>query len=201
MDPPRHRVGTEEAGIICTRQLERLGALWTAAHRPPHRSRDAASHQFERLVEWRGHPPRLRASTSPYDAGVPRFLSDEWIAEMDAAASSAPSLVGVLPDDANITELVIEHVVDDDGDERAYHLVLGTGPARARQGHADTPTITFRQGRATAAAIASGASSAQAAFMAGDLRLGGRVDLLLTHHGALTELDDVFADVRARTEW
>lgn len=132
---------------------------------------------------------------------MPRFLSDEWIAELDAAAKTAPGLVGILPDDAGVSELVIEHVVDDAGDERAYHLVLGAGPARARPGRSDAPTITFRQARSTAAAIASGASSAQAAFMAGDLRLGGRVDLLLAHHGALTALDDVFVDVRARTEW
>lgn len=132
---------------------------------------------------------------------VPVFLSEEWIADLDSAASAAPALVGVLPDDADVDALIIEHVVDDDGTERAFHLVLGQGPARARSGRAEVPTITFSQSRATAAAIASGRASAQSAFMAGDLRLGGRVDLLLAHHGALADLDDVFSEVRARTEW
>jgi hypothetical protein len=132
---------------------------------------------------------------------VVEFLSDEWIAELDSAANAASGLAGALPDDAEIAELVIEHVVDDDGVERAFHLVIGRDRARAVPGRADRPTITFAQDRATAAAIASGSSSAQAAFMAGELRLGGRVDLLLAHHGALAELDDVFADLRARTEW
>ena len=129
------------------------------------------------------------------------FLTDEWVADLDAAASRSAALADVLPDDAEVDRLVIEHVVDDAGTERAFHLVIGRGPARAHRGRAAEPTITFAQDRATATAIASGSSSAQAAFMAGDLRLGGRVDLLLAHHGALTELDDVFADVRARTEW
>jgi SCP-2 sterol transfer family len=132
---------------------------------------------------------------------VPRFLSDEWIDALDNAASTAPELADVLPEDADVDELVIEHVVDDEGDERAFHLVLGHGPARAHRGRADNPTITFAQDRATASAIASGAASAQSAFMSGKLRLGGRVDLLLEHHGALAELEDVFADVRSQTEW
>jgi hypothetical protein len=136
----------------------------------------------------------------PYDADVPVFLSDEWIADLDAAAAAAPGLSSVLADDET-DELVIEHVIIDGDVERAFHLVIGHGPARARSGHAESPTITFSQDRATAVAIASGSASAQSAFMAGDLRLGGRVDLLLAHHAALAELDDVFADVRARTEW
>ncbi len=132
---------------------------------------------------------------------MPTFLSDEWIAALDAAASAAPGLVGVLPPDAEVSELVIQHVIDDEGTERAFHVVLGPGPAHAHSGRADHPTITFSQDRATAAAIASGSASAQSAFMAGELRLGGRVDLLLAHHGALADLDDVFAEVRASTEW
>ena len=136
-----------------------------------------------------------------YDAGVLSFMSDEWVAALDIAASTAPGLVGVLPEDADVDELVIEHVIDDAGTERAFHLVLGHGPARAHVGRANEPTITFSQDLATASAIASGDASAQSAFMSGKLRLGGRVDLLLEHHGALAELDDVFADVRAQTEW
>jgi len=136
---------------------------------------------------------------------VARFLSGEWVAELDAAASASPGLADLFVDADDIDRLVVEHVVTDGpeghGDERAFHLVLGPGPARARRGRAADPTVTFSQDRATATAIASGRASAQAAFMAGRLRVGGRVDLLLAHHGVLTDVDDVFADVRARTEW
>lgn len=141
---------------------------------------------------------------------VARFLSDEWIAEMDSAARSSTELADLF-DGTEIDRLVIEHVVtgaspSDPGDETpdveaAFHLVLGPGPARAVAGRAADPTITFSQDHATAAAISSGRTSAQAAFMAGRLRIGGRVDLLLAHHGLLADVDDVFAEVRARTEW
>lgn len=137
-----------------------------------------------------------------------RFLSDEWIAALDDAARSSAALTGVLlSDEEGGASVVVQHVVTgvptttDPAGEVAYHVVLDDGPTRVSRGRADDPTVTFTQTYDTARAVASGATSAQAAFMAGELRLGGRVDLLLAHHGALTGIDDVFADVRARTEW
>lgn len=129
------------------------------------------------------------------------FLSDEWIAELDAEAQRAPELADVL---AGGEELVIQHVViddDDGGDEVTFHFRFGTGPARVHPGRAQDPTVTFTQSAATARAIARGELGGQAAFMGGDLRLGGRVDVLLTHHAALSGISDVFAVVRERTEW
>jgi hypothetical protein len=133
---------------------------------------------------------------------VVRFLSDEWIAAFDRAAARAPGLT-VPP---GTDDLIIQHMVTDvpravspDG-ERAFHLRLSTGPARVLAGRADTPTVTFTQSYATAAAVATGQASAQAAFMAGELRLGGRVDRLLAHHAALAAVDDCFAELRDATE-
>lgn len=110
--------------------------------------------------------------------------------------------------------LVIQHVVtgvptapgddsdpDRDGGEQVYHLVLSSTEAAVRTGRADRPTVTFTSSYPTASAIASGASNAQAEFMAGNLRIGGAVDQLLPHLGALAEADDVFAPVRATTEY
>lgn len=135
---------------------------------------------------------------------MPRFLSDEWIADLDAAAARSEALDGILADSV-LEELVVEHVVTDLPEARtaeaAFHLVLGAGPARVRAGRAAAPTVSFTQTYATARNIASGAASAQAAFMSGALRLGGRVDLLLAHHTVLVGVDDVFADIRARTDW
>ena len=69
-----------------------------------------------------------------------------------------------------------------------------------RAGRADDADVTFTQDRATARAIADGELAAQTAFMAGRLRTGGDLTRLLAHREALADLDDVFADVRARTE-
>ncbi|WP_195210459.1 SCP2 sterol-binding domain-containing protein [Actinomarinicola tropica] len=128
------------------------------------------------------------------------FLSPAWVAELDAAAQAAPELTDVL---GSGEELVVQHVVTDDaGDERAaFHLRLGAGACRAHPGHADEPTVTFTQTEATARQISQGTLGAQAAFMSGHLRLGGRVDVLLTHHAALSGISDVFAVVRERTDW
>lgn len=128
------------------------------------------------------------------------FLSPEWIAELDAAARRAPELADLLDDGE---ELVVQHVITDDaGTERAaFHLRLGTGPCRVHEGHAPDPTVTFTQTDDTARRISQGTLGAQAAFMSGHLRLGGRVDVLLTHHAALSGISDVFAVVRDRTDW
>jgi hypothetical protein len=135
------------------------------------------------------------------------FLSDEWVAALDEAAASSTVLAGPIEGLAPGETLVVEHVItSDDGstgpaEEAAFHLVLGNGAARVHRGRAPGATVTFTHARATARAIASGTTSAQAAFMAGALRLGGRVDLLLAHHAALVDVDDVFATVRDRTDW
>lgn len=127
-----------------------------------------------------------------------RFLSAEWVAELDDAARRSASLrtatAGV--------DLVVEQVVTDgpDGD-RTYHLVLRDGDVRVVDGPAEAPTVTFTQPWSIARAVARGETSAQGAFMGGDLRVGGDVGALLAHQAAIARLDDVFADVRASTEW
>jgi hypothetical protein len=130
---------------------------------------------------------------------VAKFLSDEWIAEFDRAAADATSLE--LADGA--ADLVVEHTVTDvpHGDTVRYHLHLTTGPARVRPGPAAEPTVTFRQDYPTAAAVAAGDGSAQAAFMAGRLQVGGHIDQLIARHGELAAVDDVFSGLRASTEF
>ncbi|HSL58933.1 MAG TPA: SCP2 sterol-binding domain-containing protein [Acidimicrobiales bacterium] len=127
-----------------------------------------------------------------------RFLSAEWVADLDRAARTSAPLAAATAD----LDLVIEQVVTGgpDGDV-AFHLVLRGGEARAVAGRADAPTITFTQPWAVARAVARGEESAQGSFMSGDLRVGGDVAALIAHQGALAGLDDVFADVRAATEW
>lgn len=125
-----------------------------------------------------------------------RFLSDEWVDALDRALAAAdpPAL------DAPLT---IQHVVTDvpERGEVVYHLRLDAKRCRAGRGPADDVTVSFTQTYDTAAGIAAGTASAQAAFMAGELRLGGRVDQLMAHHTTIAELDDVLASVRADTEY
>lgn len=123
-----------------------------------------------------------------------RFLSDEWLADLAAAADAGTGPAG--------PAFTLQQVVtDDSGDEVAWSVTVGAGELCVRPGRAAAPTVTFTQDRPTAAAIHRGELSAQAAFMTGRLRVGGDVRQLLEHQEILATLDDVFAGVRSATTY
>jgi len=125
-----------------------------------------------------------------------RFLSDEWLAALDAAAVAAGP--GATPLDAR---LVVEQVVQGGRDPVRYHLVLDPSGGRVHRGPADRPDLVVTVDRVTAVALARGEENAQHALAAGRCKLRGRLDLLATHVEALQALDDVFAAVRAATDY
>jgi hypothetical protein len=111
-------------------------------------------------------------------------------AAADARLSSGPT-----------DRVVLQQIVDGAGERVSYHLVLAGGGVSAHLGDAPEPDVTFRTDYETAAAINRGLESAQAAFMRGRLQIGGDIAVLLGNAGALAELDDVFAGVRATTTY
>jgi predicted lipid carrier protein YhbT len=121
-----------------------------------------------------------------------RFLSDAWLAATDEAASAAS-----VP--ADVT-LVVDQTVTDGEREVRYHLAVADGRIAVRSGPAPQATVTFRQDLATAWGIASGQASAQRAFMAGRLRVGGDLDALVNHRDVFAALDEALRSVRTRTE-
>ena len=122
---------------------------------------------------------------------MPAFLSNEWIEALDRAAQHAqvdPSL-----------SLVLQQVVTGPEGTVTYHVSFDGGRVRVLPGPAPDPTVTFTLDRDTAEAIAAGGESAQSAFMAGRLRLGGDVTVLLDAHDALDRLAGLFSEVRTGT--
>lgn len=122
------------------------------------------------------------------------FLSDAWIASLGVAAREArvPSSL----------RLVIQQVVlQEETDERAFAIRIAQGMVSVEPGRADDADVSFTQDRATAAAIARGELSAQAAFLAGRLRVGGDLRAVMERAGELGVVDDVFAKTRASTTW
>lgn len=120
-------------------------------------------------------------------------LSDAWFDELAAAAAEAsvdPTL-----------SLVVQQVVVDGDREVAWTVRVQDGRIEVARGRVPDADLSLTQDRATAAAIARGELSAQAAFLAGRLRIGGAVHQLTGQAAALAALEDVFADVRARTAW
>ena len=123
-----------------------------------------------------------------------QFLSDAWLADLEAAAR-----VAAPPPDLRL--VVQEVVLHDRGDETAYVIRIEGGRVAVERGRATDADVTFTQDRATAAAIAAGELSAQSAFMAGRLRMGGDLRGVLGRAQDLSALDDVFAQARATTDW
>jgi len=119
------------------------------------------------------------------------FLSQEWIAELDAAAASLHS-----GSDARLTiEQRVHGVPGLPAADVIYHLVIEPSAARVASGAAGSPDVTITTDYETARALHEGRTTAQHALVSGEYKVRGR----LTALRALTDLDDVFAPVRART--
>ena len=123
-----------------------------------------------------------------------KFLTDEWISALDREARTQRS---------EITEpFVIEYRVGLEEPELfVFQIRFGDGPVTFAAGGAATPTVVLSTDRDTAHGVATNTLSAQAAFMAGRLRLDGDTMALVRHHDALAQLDDIFATVRTVTEY
>ena len=121
------------------------------------------------------------------------FLSPEWVDELAAAAEGAEAPAGV--------QLVVQQVVVDGDRESAYALRIGDGAIAVAPGRADDADLTFTQDRATAAALARGELSAQAAFLAGRIRVGGDPTRAMAGARELSAIGDLFDAVRAGTTW
>ncbi len=122
------------------------------------------------------------------------FLSPAWLDALDEAGRAT----GAPPD----VRLVVQHVaVQDDGSERAYAVRIADGTVRVEPGRVPDADLTLTMARATAGAIAQGELPAAAAFLAGDLRVGGDPARVLDAARLLADLPDVFGPVRAETSW
>lgn len=126
--------------------------------------------------------------------GVPRFLSDEWLAAAETAAAAAD-----VPDGLALT---VQHRVTGtpDGDV-AYAVRLAGGKAEVIRGAVDDPDVTFTQSWDTAVAVHRGEVTAQDAFMTGRMRVDGDVRVLLREGERLAALDGLLADVRPETTY
>jgi putative sterol carrier protein len=125
---------------------------------------------------------------------VVKFLTEEWISALDHEARAQPT---------GITEpFIVEYRVQLEGPEPfVYHIRFNDGAINVRTGRAATPTVVLSTDRDTAHGVAANTLSAQAAFMAGRLRLDGDTMALVRNHDALAKLDAVFASVRTVTEY
>jgi hypothetical protein len=123
---------------------------------------------------------------------VAEFLSDAWVAELDAAVRSADGLACDPP-------LVVETVVREPDGERGYQLQLGPAGASITRPGATPADVVLVTDRATAWALHQGAVRAQDAFARGALKVRGRPELLAGHAEVFVALEHAVTPVRART--
>jgi hypothetical protein len=115
---------------------------------------------------------------------APEFLSDEWLSSLDQHHESADG-------DRGRPALVIQQVVTGTAEgDVAYVVKIGPEGVCANRGWIEHPDLSFTQDVETAEAINRGEISAQAAFMAGRLRISGDLDLLARNSRALAALGD-----------
>jgi predicted lipid carrier protein YhbT len=128
---------------------------------------------------------------------VVRFLTDEWF---DALADATDEHEASREPSAG--HLVIQQTVRDaPAGDVTYHVVVEDGRVSVRVAEALEADVSFVTDYATAVAISRGEQSAQVAFLRGQLKVGGDVAALSRHAEVLARIDDVFAEVRPRTEY
>ena len=123
-----------------------------------------------------------------------RFLSHEWMAVLDKAAQEVPVEARL------VFQQVVTGCPDGDGEVR-YHLRFGEGRLTVHPGQAPEPDLTVTASYPVAAALARGERNAQQALAAGQLRLSGNIDVLVSQARALSQLADVFGAVRDDTTY
>jgi hypothetical protein len=127
---------------------------------------------------------------------VAEFLSDEWIAALDAAVHNAPDDVS---HGGSLAFEPVVHGVPGRGDVR-YRVTCDTVIRAVTRSPVDEPAdVCIDTDYATAVALARGELNAQAALADGLLRVSGDLARLSAHASALARLGDVFASVRATT--
>ena len=127
------------------------------------------------------------------------FLSDAWIARLDAAARAADDLA---TDPPFVVATLVRSARGDTGHrvcfdpEGATVTGLASGPGGDGADGADVVLVTDPD---TAWALHQGALRAQDAFARGALKLRGRPELLAAHADLLAALERALAPVRAET--
>ncbi len=118
-----------------------------------------------------------------------KYLSPEWLTEAGRRlADLEPS-----PD-----EVTVAYTVTGDGTPSRYAIRLGPGPVAVvtDPDAIDAADVSFTLDRVLADRIARGDQSASSAFLDGELRLGGDINVLLGEGTRLAKVDDLLAEIR-----
>jgi putative sterol carrier protein len=125
---------------------------------------------------------------------MPAYLSPSWFTEADALLRSSETM----STQSQGVQLVLEQRVGDSNSNSptVWHVRFADGVVSMAEGPADSADVVFVSDTATAEGIRDGSLSAQAAFIAGDLRVEGSINALLKHAEMFAALEDVLSPLR-----
>jgi len=123
---------------------------------------------------------------------MPDYLSPAWFSEADALLRSDSSL----QERSRGVRLILEQRVADGDRIVVWQVRFHDGIVSMHEGSDIEPDVVFVSDLRTALAIRSGELGAQAAFIAGDLRIDGSVAALMEHGELFAALDDVLGPLR-----
>ena len=124
------------------------------------------------------------------------FLSADWLAAVDTAGRTATS------SDCAAAPFTIAHEVTGVPERGEVRYVLRFDAGGIALETADAPAdVTLLTDYETAVALARGTANAQQALAGGRLHVRGDITVLTSNAGALSAWADVFAAVRATTDY
>lgn len=124
------------------------------------------------------------------------YLSLAWIEEADRLLRAVPLDPPVPEPGFSVETVVTGGPNGDDGYVVEFRGATMTARHAPPGGGA---TVRLTQDRAVAVAVARGERSAQQAFLAADIQVGGDVATLIAHAGLVAKIGDVLAPLRERT--
>ena len=135
------------------------------------------------------------------------YLSTEWVEAADALLAAITVEPPIEGPPFSIETIVTGPSVDagvgtDDQHEpeQRYIVEFSGSSMSARRPHpGEVATVRFTQTYEVAVAVAKGITSAQAAFLAADIQVGGDISTLINHAGLVAKLGDVLAPLRIDT--
>lgn len=129
---------------------------------------------------------------------MPRFLSAEWISQAHLAAQASTALAEAT---AEVGITIQQHVTGTPDGDIHYVIRVDHGRVEIHEGVDERATVSFTQDWETGVGMSRGNLSAQDAFTAGKLRVGGDIQAMMNVQQAFAELDDVFVELRLSTTY
>ena len=127
-----------------------------------------------------------------------RYLSLDWIEAVGLRVAGDTELQKI---GATVSVGITQVVTDGPEGTIIYHLQVGNNAVTFGAGPSDPEDVRLEQEWETAVDVATGAMTAEDAFISGSIRIGGDAQMLLQSQEVFAALDPIFVAVAALTDY